>query len=106
MPYFLVRALERAGLNYEDIRPVYLPPADARAAFESHSVDAWAIWDPYYAAAEQAGSARLLVRRRRSGLQSRVLPHSQRLAADYPDLLEKIVRQLAETSAWVAQASG
>ena len=38
--YLLVRALEQAGLKYSDIQPVYLPPADARAAFERHSVDA------------------------------------------------------------------
>ncbi|WP_245891112.1 sulfonate ABC transporter substrate-binding protein [Desmospora activa] len=51
--YLLVRALEDAGLQYEDIEPVYLPPADARAAFSKKSVDAWVVWDPYYASAEE-----------------------------------------------------
>ena len=51
--YLLVRALEDAGLKYTDIQTVFLPPADARAAFERGSVDAWVIWDPYQAAAEQ-----------------------------------------------------
>ncbi|QRY78820.1 sulfonate ABC transporter substrate-binding protein [Pseudomonas sp. PDNC002] len=59
--YLLVRALEKAGLKYTDIQPVYLPPADARAAFERGSVDAWVIWDPYQAAAEKQLSARTLV---------------------------------------------
>ncbi len=27
--YLLVAALEKAGLSYKDITPVYLPPADA-----------------------------------------------------------------------------
>ena len=45
--YLLVRALEKAGVAYGDIKPVFLAPADARAAFERGSVDAWAIWDPY-----------------------------------------------------------
>ncbi|WP_462401685.1 sulfonate ABC transporter substrate-binding protein [Pseudomonas sp. Marseille-QA0332] len=58
--YLLVRALEDAGLKYSDIQPVYLPPADARAAFERGSVDAWVIWDPYQAAAEQQLQARTL----------------------------------------------
>ncbi|MBC3450810.1 sulfonate ABC transporter substrate-binding protein [Pseudomonas mosselii] len=58
--YLLVRALEDAGLKYTDIQPVYLPPADARAAFERGSVDAWVIWDPYQAAAEQQLQARTL----------------------------------------------
>lgn len=58
--YLLVRALQDAGLQYSDIQPVYLPPADARAAFERGSVDAWVIWDPYQAAAEQQLQARTL----------------------------------------------
>jgi sulfonate transport system substrate-binding protein len=58
--YLTVRALEKAGLTYKDIDPVYLPPADARAAFERGSVDAWAIWDPYYAAAELLAPTRTL----------------------------------------------
>ena len=32
--YLLVKALEKAGLKYADIQPVFLAPADARAAFE------------------------------------------------------------------------
>ncbi|CAN7172537.1 sulfonate ABC transporter substrate-binding protein [Pseudomonas sp. LjRoot71] len=58
--YLLVRALEDAGLKYSDIQPVYLPPADARAAFERGSVDAWVIWDPFQSAAEHQLQARTL----------------------------------------------
>lgn len=47
----LLRALQEAGLKFTDIQPVYLTPADARAAFQQKNVDAWAIWDPYYSAA-------------------------------------------------------
>ena len=59
--YFLVKALEGAGLTYGDVQVVFLKPSDARAAFESGDVDAWAIWDPYTAAAEaQVGAKRLV----------------------------------------------
>jgi sulfonate transport system substrate-binding protein len=58
--YLLVRAVEKAGLLWSDIQPIYLPPADARAAFERKSVDAWAIWDPFYAAIELAIKPRAL----------------------------------------------
>ncbi|HVZ44684.1 MAG TPA: sulfonate ABC transporter substrate-binding protein [Ramlibacter sp.] len=58
--YLLVKLLEKHGLKVSDITPVYLPPADARAAFESKAVDAWAIWDPYTAAAEKQIGARVL----------------------------------------------
>ena len=58
--YLAVQAVKKGGLQWADIQPVYLPPADARAAFETGAVDAWAIWDPYYAAAEIAGNVRVL----------------------------------------------
>jgi len=58
--YLLVKQLEKHGLQFTDIQPVYLAPADGRAAFESGNVDAWAIWDPFQAAAEKAIGARVL----------------------------------------------
>ncbi len=59
--YLLVKALEANGLQYSDIKPVFLAPGDARPAFQQGSVDAWVIWDPYLAAAETATEARILV---------------------------------------------
>ena len=58
--YLLVKLLEKHGLKYTDVQPVFLPPADARAAFERGSVDAWVIWDPYTAAAQQQIGATIL----------------------------------------------
>jgi sulfonate transport system substrate-binding protein len=58
--YLLVKQLEKHGLKLTDIQPVYLAPADGRAAFESKNVDAWVIWDPFQAAAEKATGARVL----------------------------------------------
>ncbi|WP_122770676.1 sulfonate ABC transporter substrate-binding protein [Pseudomonas viridiflava] len=56
----VLRVLNKAGLTFKDIQPIYLTPADARAAFENGSVDAWAIWDPYYSIALNEGHSRLL----------------------------------------------
>lgn len=58
--FLLVKLLEKHGLSYADVQPVFLPPADARAAFERGSVDAWVIWDPYTAASEKQIGARVL----------------------------------------------
>jgi len=58
--YFLVKLLERNGLKYGDIVPVFMPPADARAAFEKGAIDAWVIWDPFLSAAEKQVGARQL----------------------------------------------
>ena len=58
--YLVALALEKAGLSFADIKPVYLQPPDARAALQSGAVDAWAIWDPFLAAAEIDAQARSL----------------------------------------------
>ncbi|QND16834.1 aliphatic sulfonate ABC transporter substrate-binding protein [Rhizobium leguminosarum] len=58
--YLLVKALEEAGLTYDDVESSFLAPADGRAAFEKGAVDAWVIWDPFQAAAEVAVEAREL----------------------------------------------
>lgn len=57
---FAFKALARAGLTPSDIQEVDLPPPDAAAAFKNGSIDAWAIWDPYFAIAEKDPDARLL----------------------------------------------
>lgn len=58
--YFIVKLFEKHGLPYSDLKFVFLPPADARAAFEKGSVDAWVIWDPFLASAEKLLGARIL----------------------------------------------
>lgn len=58
--FLVVRGVEKGGLQWSDITPVYLTPSDGRAAFERGALDAWGIWDPYYAAAEIDGRARVL----------------------------------------------
>ena len=52
---FLAYALEGAGLHWGDAEATFLLPADAKAAFDGGCVDAWAIWDPYAAVAEDDG---------------------------------------------------
>ncbi|PWF32621.1 aliphatic sulfonates ABC transporter substrate-binding protein, partial [Yersinia pestis] len=41
----LAKTLEKAGLSWSEIQAVWLPPADARAAFDKKAIDAWTIWD-------------------------------------------------------------
>ena len=59
--YLVIRALEAAGLTPRDVSLKFLGPVDGRAAFENGHVDAWAIWDPYLAAAQTSGRTRTLI---------------------------------------------
>lgn len=45
--------LDKAGLSPADVKLVFLQPADAFSAFQAGQADAWAIWDPFTAQAEQ-----------------------------------------------------
>ena len=56
----LVRVLAAGGMVPADVQSVFLKPSDARGAFENGSVDAWVIWDPYYAAAQTADKVRVI----------------------------------------------
>lgn len=53
--WLLVRLLETNGMTLDDVEVNYLKPAEARPAFDNGQVDAWIIWDPYFALAEQPG---------------------------------------------------
>ncbi|XXF08454.1 sulfonate ABC transporter substrate-binding protein [Pseudomonas sp. D2-3] len=99
--YLLVRALEEAGLNYSDIQPVYLPPADARAAFERGSVDAWVIWDPFQAAAEQQLQARTLVDGKGLVSNHQFYLATRAYAEQHPEVVEALVEEIRAIGEWV-----
>ncbi|MEK1941258.1 MAG: sulfonate ABC transporter substrate-binding protein [Pseudomonas sp.] len=97
----LLRALNKAGLKFTDIQPVYLSPADARAAFEQGSVDAWVIWDPYYSALELEGKARVLANGEGLGLIGPFFlaarPYAEANPAFIPALLDELGKAEALT---------
>ncbi|KAB0547716.1 sulfonate ABC transporter substrate-binding protein [Pseudomonas argentinensis] len=99
--YLLVRALEEAGLKYSDIQPVYLPPADARAAFERGSVDAWVIWDPFQAAAEQQLQARTLVDGKGLVSNHQFYLATRPYAEQHPEVIEALVEEIRAIGEWV-----
>lgn len=57
---FTVKALRSVGLTPEDVTPLDLGPPDAAPAFANNQIDAWVIWDPYYAIAAQDPDTRVL----------------------------------------------
>jgi sulfonate transport system substrate-binding protein len=45
--YLLVRCLESAGIQYDEIEPLMLAQQDALPLFREGLVDAWVVWMPY-----------------------------------------------------------
>ena len=101
--YLLVKVLEKAGLNYKDVEVVFLPPADARAAFERGSVDAWAIWDPFLAAAEKQLGARVLVDGKDAVSNHQFYLAARPFATKHADLLRITLEELAKVDEWGAK---
>jgi len=99
--YLLVRALEKGVLQWGDITPIYLAPAEARAAFEKGAIDAWAIWDPFYAATELSIKPRTLTTGvGLSGNNSFYLA-SRPFTEKHPQVLNALFEELTRADAYV-----
>jgi sulfonate transport system substrate-binding protein len=100
---FAVQALAKTGLAYDDITPVYLNPADAIAAFARGSVDAWAVWDPYFAIAERRHSARILTTTK-GVLESNSFYLANRdFASKHPAVLKAAIEEIGRSTRWAGE---
>ena len=99
--YLLVRAVEKGGLRWSDITPIYLAPADARAAFEKGAVDAWAIWDPFYAATELAIKPRALTTGQGLSSNNSFYLASRPFAEQHPQAVRALLDELSRADAYV-----
>ncbi|MDO8652647.1 MAG: sulfonate ABC transporter substrate-binding protein [Undibacterium sp.] len=98
--YLLVKVLEKAGIAYKDVNVIFLPPADARAAFERGSVDAWVIWDPFLAAAEKQLGARVLVDGKGLVSNHQFYLASRPYAQKNPEVLRILLEELVKVDEW------
>ncbi len=101
-----IAALEKAGLGYADIEPVTLAPADAAAAFARGSIDAWTIWDPYFAIAEAGEGVRVLASATEIAPQNNFFLASRPFAETRAPVLAAAIGALAEVAAWCTQNRG
>ncbi|MFN6563632.1 MAG: sulfonate ABC transporter substrate-binding protein [Nostoc sp. ChiSLP01] len=99
----LVQALEKAGVKYSEIQPKYLPPADARAAFVKGSVDAWVIWDPFYAAAQEATKARVLIDGTGINKQGGYYLTTRKFATENPQVVKAVLEEIQQLEEWAKQ---
>jgi sulfonate transport system substrate-binding protein len=95
-----VAALEKAGLRFTDATAVYLNPPDGAAAFARGSIDAWAIWDPYYAIGEVKGGGRVLVHASEIVKSNSFYLANRDFATRRPRLLRDVIGVLADTAHW------
>ena len=108
--YLLIQALAKAGLNFSDIQPAYLIPADGRAAFENRKVDAWVTWDPFVASAQRQQHARVLSDGQGLSNYQRYYLASSDYAKAHPQVLNTLFTALSGAGKWIkanpAEAAG
>jgi sulfonate transport system substrate-binding protein len=96
----VVQTLEKAGLTYADITPVYLTPPDAGPAFANGSIEAWAIWDPYFAIGESKQNGRILVNAYEITKSNSFYIANKGFAANHGRVLQQIIDVTSATAKW------
>jgi sulfonate transport system substrate-binding protein len=96
----VVQTLEKAGLTYADITPVYLTPPDAGPAFANGSIDAWAIWDPYFAIGETKQNGRILVNASDITKTNSFYIANRDFAKSHGQVLQEIIEVTTSTAKW------
>lgn len=97
--HLLLQALERAKIPVDKVRVTFLPPGDAKAAFDSGAIDAWATWTPYTNVAIKEG-ARAVVDAREYGLPLYIdIAHADSIVPKRA-LLDDFLKREAQAVAW------
>ncbi len=102
----LVAALESANVPWAAITPVYLAPADAAAAFSRGAVDAWSIWDPFFAIAELKQKARALPIDPKAAEQHSFFLANGDFIARHAVVVAAINQEIAKTTQWAGAHRG
>jgi aliphatic sulfonates family ABC transporter substrate-binding protein len=104
--YFVVQALEEAGLTLDDVVVRALGPVDAHAAFASGEVDAWAVWNPHLASLQETLSTRVL-RDARGLANNRAYYMGRHAFADaHPDIVQAFLGQVGAVGRWANESPG
>ena len=97
----LAKVLQKAGLSWTDIQPIWLPPADARAAFDKQSIDAWSIWDPYFSAAQLDAKAKVLIDGQDFPKTYSFYIANPKFIAEHPQAVQQFIAGLNNADQWI-----
>ena len=98
--YLIVKALEEAGISYSDITPAFLPPGDARVAFEQGNVDAMVVWDPFTASTELHSGGVLLTNGEGLTTDRDFFIATEDFAKEHEEIGKIIIEEVAKSSDW------
>jgi sulfonate transport system substrate-binding protein len=99
----LVRVLAKAHVDWSEITPVYLQPADAGAALRAGNVDAWSIWDPFYAVAQRYPDVHVLTDARGVAPSNAFFLATRQYATRYPATVDAVIDETTKAWHWAQQ---
>jgi aliphatic sulfonates family ABC transporter substrate-binding protein len=99
----VVKVLASAGMTPADIQPVNLQPPDAAAAFRAGALDAWAVWDPFFAVAELEPTTRVLTSAEGVAPTNSFFLASRDFTRNAPEILEAVLRTINEAASWARE---
>lgn len=97
--YGLLNALKKVGLTKQDVSIVDMTPPDARSAFDSNKIDAWAIWPPFVQQEELNNKAIALD----GGITHVVAVTRESFLTEHRDLCKAIVDVIQNTKKWIGE---
>lgn len=100
--FFLLQALNEAGLSETDVEIINLQHADGQAALARGDVDAWAGLDPIMAASEVNDGVQLLYRNIDFNSYG-VLNVREDFLQDSPDLVEEVLNCYQTAREWILE---
>jgi aliphatic sulfonates family ABC transporter substrate-binding protein len=98
--YLLIKALQEAGVAYDDVRLTFAVPEKAKVAFESRHVDAWVIWDPLLSSIRHTARARVL--RDGTNLTDNTAYYlaNREFAQRYPEIVDELLLHATKAVEW------
>src|SRR5690625_4926926 len=98
--YLIVKALQEAGLSYDDITPAFLAPGDARIAFEQGNIDAMVVWDPFTASTELHSEGKLLTNGEGLTTDRDFFIATEEFAEKHQEIATIVIEEVNKSSEW------
>lgn len=99
--YGLLKILGEAGVKQEDVEIVDMVPPDAKNAFETNKVDAWAVWPPWVEQEELSGKGRVLPRG--DAQIHSIMAVNGAFAKQNPEVTKELVAVVQKAKDWIAK---
>lgn len=99
--YGLLKIANDAGLRASDFEVIDMIPPDAKNAFETRRVDAWAVWPPWVEQVEIAGTGRVLPRG--DAVIHSIMAVRGDFVKQYPEITRDLVGVLERSKQWMVE---